>query len=432
MNLNVIIPLATIVVFAILGMPIWLALVAGTIPYFLILQPTLPTQIIIQRFVSTMESSSYLAIPLFITAGVIMNYSGISKRLMGLADALVGHISGGLGHVNVMLSVLMGGISGSAAADAATECKILVPEMAKRGYNREFSGAVTIASSLLTPIIPPGMGLIIYAFVTGTSVGRMFAAGYVPGLLGMIFMMIYVYFVSRKRGYKGSREHMAPLKEIGKLSLKAIWALLLPFGLIFALRIGLVTATEAGAMCALYAAIVGALIYREIKWKHVWPIIKESLLGTAVVMILICSAAPLAYFITYESIPQQLASAIIGMGLNKYTFLLIVNVVLLFIGMFMDGGAPLIILAPLLAPIAISMGVDPVAFGIMMVFNIGIGNMSPPFGIVLYQVRGLLGLKMGRLVRECLPFIGIMLLVLAIITLLPDLVLLIPNLIYGG
>lgn len=430
MSLEIIIPLATVVVFALCGVPIWLSLAAGVIPYFGFLESMLPTQIIIQRLVIPVESSSYLAIPLFVTAGVVMNYAGISKRLLDLADSLVGHFAGGLGHVNVMLSVMMGGVSGSAAADAAMECKILVPEMEKRGYDRAFSGAVTIASSLLTPIIPPGMGLIMYAFVTNTSVGKMFMAGYAPGLLGMVLMMIYVYYVSKKRGYKGSRDHRAPWKEVGQLAMRAIWALILPIGLIGALRMGVATATEIGALCVVYAMIVGAFIYKEIKFKDIFKMLEESLLGSATVMILICAANPLSYFMTYEGVPQALASMIVESNMGKWEFLLLVNVVLLVIGMFMDGGAPLVILAPLLQPIAASFGVDPVAFGILMCFNVGIGNMTPPFGIVLYQVRGILNVEFGKLVKACLPFIGIMLIVQAVITIFPGFVTFLPNLIY--
>jgi len=430
MSLEIIIPLATVVVLALCGVPIWLSLAAGVIPYFGFLESMLPTQIIIQRLVIPVESSSYLAIPLFVTAGVVMNYAGISKRLLDLADSLVGHLAGGLGHVNVMLSVMMGGVSGSAAADAAMECKILVPEMEKRGYDRAFSGAVTIASSLLTPIIPPGMGLIMYAFVTNTSVGKMFMAGYAPGLLGMVLMMIYVYYVSKKRGYKGSREHRAPWKEVGQLTLRAIWALILPIGLIGALRMGVATATEIGALCVVYAMIVGAFIYKEIKFKDIFKMLEESLLGSATVMILICAANPLSYFMTYEGVPQALATMIVESNMGKWAFLLLVNVILLVIGMFMDGGAPLVILAPLLQPIAASFGVDPVAFGILMCFNVGIGNMTPPFGIVLYQVRGILNVEFGKLVKACLPFIGIMLIVQAVITIFPGFVTFLPNLIY--
>lgn len=430
--MSVAIPLLCIVALAVVGTPIWLALIGGVIPYFGFLESMLPTQIIIQRFVVTVESASFLAIPLFVTAGVVMNYAGISSRLLDLADALVGHLAGGLGHCNVLLSVLMGGVSGSAAADAATESKILVPEMVKRGYDREFSGAVTIASSLLTPIIPPGMGLIMYAFTVNCSIGKMFAAGYFPGLLGMVLMMIYVYIMSKKRGYKGSRDHMAPAREIGKLTFKAFPALLLPFGLILMLRFGVATATEVGAICVVYSFLVGTIIYHEIKWKDIWSILVESVLGTATVMILICAAGPLSYFMTYEGVPQKLAAMIVGSDMSKIVFLILVNVVLLLIGMFMDGGAPLVILAPLLAPIAVDFGIDKVAFGILMVFNLTVGNMTPPFGIVLYQVRGLINCEFGKLVKECIPFIIIMLIVLLVITFIPQAVMLIPNWIYGG
>lgn len=430
MNLNIFLPLLCVVILAFAGIPIWLAMVCGLIPYFGMLQP-IPAQIIIQRIVNTVESQSYLAIPLFITSGVIMNYAGISSRLLDLADALVGHLPGGLGHCNVLLSVLMGGVSGSAAADAAMESKILVPEMEKRGYSKEFSGAVTIASSLITPIIPPGMGLVMYAMATNTSVGQIFCAGYSAGLLAMILQMVYVYIVSKKRGYKGNRSQMARAKEIGRLAWRAFPALLLPFGLIMMLRMGVATATEVGAVCCVYAFVVGAFIYKEIKITHLWNILIESLTGNAVVMVLVCAAAPLSYFFTYEGIPQALTNAIISSGMSKWSFLLLVNIILLVIGMFMEGGAPLIILAPLLAPIAAQYGYPLVTFGLMMDFNLGIGNMTPPFGIVLYQVRGVINAKFGELVKECIPFIIIMLIVLAVITYIPDFSMWLPRLVYG-
>ena len=428
--MNIAIPIICIVVLAFLGVPIWLAMICGLIPYFGILE-AIPAQIIMQRVINTVESASYLAIPLFVTSGVIMNYAGISGRLLDLADALVGHLAGGLGHCNVLLSVLMGGVSGSAAADAAMESKILVPEMEKRGYDREFSGAVTIASSLITPIIPPGMGLIMYAFATNTSVGQMFLAGYAPGLLAMVLQMIYVYRVSKKRGYKGSRTKMASAKEIGRLTWRAVPALILPFGLIMMLRFGMATATEVGAICAVYALIVGIFIYREIKFKHVWKMIVESVTGTATVMVLIAAAQPLSYFMTYEGIPQKLASSILDSGMSKWSFVLLVNIILLVIGMFMEGGAPLIILAPLLAPIAVKMGYPAVTLGILMDFNLTVGNMTPPFGIVLYQVRGILNANFSKLVKECIPFIVIMLIVLAVISYFPDFTMFLPRLVYG-
>lgn len=430
-NWNIWLPIVCIVFLAINNIPIWLAILGGSLPYFIFLQPMLPIQIAVQRVIAVTEGTSYLAIPFFITAGAIMNYAGISSRLLDLADGLVGHLTGGLGHVNVLLSVMMGGISGSAAADAAMEAKILVPEMKKRGYDENFCAAVTIASSLITPIIPPGMGLIIFAFATQISVGRMFAAGYVPGLLCMILMMGYVYYVSKKNGYKGSREKMAPVKEIVKLLLNSFWALLIPFGILLGLRGGMFTATEAGAICAFYSLVVGIFIYKEIKWKHFWPIIKESVLGTSTVMILICGAGALSYFMTYERVPQAFAEFMLSANLNKWTFILLTNIILLVIGMFMEGGPAMVILGPLLMPIAIKLGIDPIQFGIMFVFNLGIGNMSPPFGIVLYQVIGLMGLRFSEVCKAIIPFLIIMLIVLAFIATCPGLILYIPNLLYG-
>lgn len=429
--MRILIPILVIVIAAVLGFPIWLAFIVGMIPYYGFIESTLPAQIIIQRFINPCESSAFLAIPLFVTSGVIMNYAGISRRLMDLADGLVGHLAGGLAHCNVLLSVLMGGVSGSAAADAAMESKILVPEMVRRGYDKNFSGAVTIASSLLTPIIPPGMGLIIYAMMTSTSVGKMLAAGYAPGLLGMVLMMIYVGYISKKRGYKGNREKPAAPKELGMLFVRAIWGLLLPFGLILILRIGMATATEVGALCVVYSLIVGVFFYREIKVEHIWPIIKESVMSTATVMVLLCASVPLTFFMTYETIPQKLAAFIINSNMSKVGFLLLINVILIIVGMFMEGSAPLIVFTSLLAPIATkTYGIDPVVFGIMLIFNLVCGNITPPFGVVLYQVKGLIGADLGKMIKECVPFIIILLIVLMVITFIPQFTLFIPNLLY--
>lgn len=429
--MTIFIPILIIVIVALLGFPIWLSFLVGMISYFGFLEPSLPAQIIMQRFINPTESYSFLAIPLFVTSGVIMNYAGISRRLMDLADALVGHLAGGLAHCNVLLSVLMGGVSGSAAADAAMECKILVPEMEKRGYDRNFSGAVTVASSLLTPIIPPGMGLIIYATMTSTSVGKMLTAGYAPGLLGMVLMMLYVGFISKKRGYKGNRVKRASLREILTLLIKGIWGLLLPFGLIMVLRLGIATATEVGALCVVYSLIVGVFIHREIKVEHIKAIVKESVISTATVMILLCASTPLTYFLTYESVPQKLAAFIINSNMGKVGFLLLINVILIVVGMFMEGSAPLIVFTSLLAPIATqTYGIDPVVFGVMLIFNLVCGNITPPFGVVLYQVKGLINADFGKLVKEAVPFMIILLIVLAVITFIPQFTLFLPNLLY--
>lgn len=430
MNVSVLIPVLVICILMAMNAPIWLALFGGMIPYFFFLGDGLPAQILIQRFIATTESSSYLAVPFFITAGAIMNRAGLSEKMLDFADSLVGHLKGGLAHVNILLSVLMGGVSGSAAADAAMESKILVPEMVRRGYDVEFSAAVTVASSLITPIIPPGMGLIIYSMAAGVSVGRMFAAGYVPGILCMIGFMIFVRHISRKRGYLPSRQKMAPLREIVKLFRHAIWALLMPLGLLMALRAGLLTASETGAACCLYCLIIGVFVYKKYSVKDIVPTIVESVIGTASVMTIMCAANIMAYFLSYENIPRTLTALIVNAGVGKIGFLIIVNVLVFILGMFISNGM-IPILATLLAPIAISLGIDPVHFGIIIVFGVTIGNMTPPFGLVLFQVAGLTKCSVAKLAKECLPFIAIMVIVLFIITFSEPLALAIPNLIYG-
>lgn len=430
MNISILIPVVIIVVLMLMNAPIWLALFGGMLPYFFFLGDGLPAQILIQRFVATTESSSYLAVPFFITAGAIMNRAGLSEKMLDFADALVGHLRGGLAHVNILLSVLMGGVSGSAAADAAMESKILVPEMERRGYDLEFSAAVTVASSLITPIIPPGMGLIIYSMAAGVSVGRMFAAGYVPGILCMVGFMAYVWYVAKKRNYLPSREKMASAGEIFKLFRHAIWALLMPLGLLMALRAGLLTASETGAACCLYCLLIGTIVYKRYGVKDIIPTIVESVMGTASVMTIMCAANILAYFLSYESIPRRLTEMIVSAGVGKVGFLLIVNVFIFILGMFVSNGM-IPILATLLAPIAISLGVNPVHFGIIVVFGVTIGNMTPPFGLVLYQVAGLTKCSVTKLAKECLPFIAIMVAVLFILTYSESLALAIPNLIYN-
>ena len=432
MNPNIVIPIAVLLVLALANVPIWACVVSASLTYFWFLDPMLPTKIIVQRILAMCDNQTYLAIPFFITGGALMNYSGISRRLMDFADALVGHMTGGLAQVNCVLSALMGGISGSSAADAAMEAKILVPEMVRRGYDMDFSAAVTLASSMVTPIIPPGMGLIVFAFMTGTSVGRLLSAGYIPGILLTVSFMVYVHFQSKKKGYKGTRDHMCSIGQILRQLWKSIWALLMPFGIIMGLRFGIFTADEAGAFCAVYALIVGKFIYREFSFKkHFWPCMEESVQGTATVMMLICGANAFSYYLTYVRIPNMLTESILATSPSKTGFMLLTILILVILGMIMDSSTPLVILAPMMAPIAAKLGIDPVHYGLIFCFTISLGNMTPPFGIVLYQVAGLLRVPLARLSKLILPYCLIMLAVLLLCTFIPEIVLLIPNLLYG-
>ena len=411
------------------GVPIGFSLILSVIFYF-IKDPYMQPTIIVQRLVASTESVSLMAIPFFVTAGSIMNYSGISSRLMALAEALVGHMTGGLGQVNVLLSTLMGGVSGSGAADAAMECKLLVPEMEKRGYDKGFSAAVTAASACITPIIPPSIALVIYSFICAQSTGKVLCAGYIPGFMLCVMMMLIVYRISKKRDYKPSRDKMASGKEIWKLFLDGLWALFLPFGLILGLRIGIFTATEGGALMCVYSLVVGMFVYKELKIKHIPIIIRDSIKSTASVMIILCAANVFSYYLSWERIPAQMSAAIISFATNKYVFLLLINILFLILGMFLDGTASMIILAPLFQPIAVKLGVDPVHFGIILALNIAIGAITPPFGLYIYIVASTLEMKTEKIIASLVPFIIGAIVVLLLVTYIPWIATFIPNLIY--
>jgi len=425
------IPILLMIALFALGVPIVFSMLIAVMPYLIFIDTSVQPHLILQRMVASIESTSTWAIPFFIMAGAIMTYSGISRRLMNLAEGLVGHLPGGLAQVNVLLSTLMGGISGSAAADAATECKILVPEMTRHGYDEPFSAAVTAASSLITPVIPPGVTLIIFACVANVSIGKMFVAGYVPGIIMCVSMMILVHIISKKHGYKPSREKIASGKELWTLTKDALWALLLPFGLILAIRFGVCTATEGGALCAVYSFIIGAFVYKELKPEHIWPIIKDSVCGTATVVILLCAANAISWYMSYSGVTKSITEAIFSFQMNRTTFMLITIVLYLILGMFIEGGAIMIMIVPILLAPAVQLGIDPVQFGIIMVMMSAIGALTPPFGIILYLVAPLMKLNVMTVAKACMPFIILLIGLVLLFAFIPGLVTFVPNLVFG-
>ena len=357
-----------------------------------------------------------------------MNFAGISEKLLKFTEVLTGHFSGGLAQVNVLLSLLMGGVSGSANADAAMQSKMLVPEMEKRGYTKGFAAAITAASSAVTPVIPPGINLIIYALIANVSVTKMFIAGYVPGVLMALALMLTVHFISKKRGYKATRERRATMGEIFAQLKDSIWALLFPFGIIAGLRMGMFTPSEAGAVAVVYCIFVGAVIYRRLKWEHLWPIMKETIYGTSSVTLIIVAASFFGYYMNWERIPQAITTGMLDFTRNPYVMLALINVLLLVLGMFLEGGAALIILSPLLVPVVKQLGVDPVHFGIICIVNIMIGGLTPPFGSMMFTVCAITETSLGQFMKECLPFIIALLITLVIVTYWPGLILFLPNL----
>ncbi len=426
-NLWTYLPLVLMLVLLLLKMPVAYAMISSTLLYFIFGQTMAPNTMMIQKMSSTMETFTYLAVPFFTLAGVIFNYAGITKRLLELADLLVGHFKGGLAHVNILLSAMMGGLSGSSLADASMQSKILVPEMERLGYSRAFSAAVTATSSVITPIIPPGIILIMYATAANVSVQKMFYGGVIPGIMLTLGLMLVAGVISNMRNYKAHREKSATVKELAVNLKESIWALLVPFGLIMGLRLGIFTATEGGAICAIYALIIGMFVYKQIKVSDLIPIIEETLQSTAPIMFLLAAAQALGRYLTWESIPQLISSALTSAFTSPGLYLLAVNILLLIIGCFFDGGAAMVLTAPLLAPAASALGIDLIQFGIIMSINLTIGGVTPPFGTLMFVTCQITETKMEAFVKAVIPFLFIEIVVLFLCTYVPQVIMWLPN-----
>ena len=424
-------PIILLFVLFFLKVPVAYSMIIASVSYFLLCPGTPDISMMMQKMVSANSSFTYLAIPFFTCAGVVFGYSGITNRLLGLCNLLVGRMTGGMAQVNVMLSALMGGLSGSANADAALQSKMLVPEMEKLGYKRAFSCAVTAASSCITPIIPPGIILILYASASNVSVEKMFYAGYIPGILITVTMMILTWWICKKRNYKPSREVAPTAKEVGHALIDAIPALFVPFGLVLGLRFGWFTPTEAGAICVLYSLIIGIFVYKELKIKDIPKIIKESVVNTAGVMFILAGAQTFSLYLTWERLPNMISEALIQGISSPWIYLLIVNILLIIVGMFFDGGAAMILLAPLLVPAASALGIDLVHFGIVLAINLTIAGMTPPFGAMMFISTSITGTKIEDYTREAIPYIAQLIFCLLLLTYVPQIVTFLPNLLAG-
>jgi tripartite ATP-independent transporter DctM subunit len=414
--MQTLIPVIILFVLFFLNIPIAFALIGASLTYFVFINTTMPMEMVIQQFVTAVESFPYLAVPFFIMLGSMMHYSGISEALMNFAETLVGHMRGGLAQVNVLLSAFMGGITGSANADAAMDSKMLVPIMVEKGYSKPFSAAVSAASSTVSPVIPPGTNLILYAIIAGVTVGDMFLAAYTPGIIMTIAMAITVDIISKKRNYKPSRDRIASPKEIIIAFVKSIWALLIPFAIIMGMRMGVFTPTEAGGIAVLFAFVVGFFVYKKLELKHIPIILMDTVKGTGAVITIIASAKVFGYYLTLERIPQMITEALMSMTSNPLVLLMVINLILLIVGMFIEGGAALVILAPLLVPAVKALGVDPIHFGMIFIVNIMIGGLTPPFGSMMFTVCSITGVTLEDFLKEVWPFIISLLVVLVIVT----------------
>jgi C4-dicarboxylate transporter DctM subunit len=380
-----------------------------------------------QRIFTGIDSFPLMAVPFFVLAGELMNQGGTTRRLIDFANALVGRIPGGLAHTNIVASMFFGGISGSAVADAAAMGTILVPGMVRKGYEPGFSAAVTAASSTVGPIIPPSIFMVIMGVTTGLSIGGLFAAGIIPGLMLGFAMMGLSYFMAIRYNYPRETEHFG-MRRIGREFLSAGPALLAPLIILGGILGGVFTATEAAAVAVLYAFFLGMVVYRELSLRKLTDIFIQSGTTTAVLLLIIGMANIFAWVLTAEQIPTRIAQGMLSVTDNRYLILLFINVLLIFIGMFLEGGAAIIILAPTLLSVANAVGIIPLHFGLVMVLNIVVGLLTPPLGVCLFVVAGVTGLDLSLIIRSVLPFLAVELAVLMLVTYLPSIILFIPNL----
>lgn len=372
-----------------------------------------------------------LAVPLFIFAASVMNSGTVSERLFDFALAIVGRLRGGLAHVNIIVSVIFSGMSGSAIADAAGPGVVSIRMMQKNGYSAEFAGALTAASSTIGPIIPPSIPLVIYAMVSGASVGALFLGGVVPGLLMAVALMLSVQIVAAKRNLP--RGEKIALQAYPRILLRGILPLTLPVVLLGGIYTGIFTPTEAASVAALYALFLSSIVYRALSWRRFYEILVESSKASASVTLIIASAFVINYAFTAENVPGLVAAWLTGMELSPLGFLLLVNVLFLVLGCFLDTSIMLLVLVPILLPTAKLLGIDLVHLGVVLAVNMMIGLVTPPFGMLLFVINALAGVSLKGMIREAWLFIGVLLVALVLMTLFPQIVLWLPHQMgYGG
>lgn len=410
-----------------IGTPVAWSIAISSLLTMLVSIPSLPAfTTISQRMATGLDSFALLAIPFFILSGDIMNNGGIARRLIAFAKTLVGALPGGLALINVISAILMGAIAGSAMASASAMGSILGPEMEKEGYDKEFGAAVNITSATTGLVIPPSNILIVYSLASGgASIAALFLAGYIPGILTGLFLMIVASYWAKKKGYKVGKR--SSLKEVFSSFVDAIPALFLLILVIGGIVAGIFTATEASAIAVLYSLVLG-FIYKEITFEKLPKIFLNSSMTTAIVMLLIGASMSMSWVLSYEHIPQEISTGLLGISDNKIMILLLINVILLLVGIFMDITPAVLIFTPIFLPVVTKLGIDPVHFGIIMILNLCIGLCTPPVGSVLFVGVGIAKTSIEKVVRPLLPLFVAMIVALFLITYIPQLTLWLPKL----
>ena len=414
----------------IFGVPVAISCGIAGVVYFLINDTLIFNQVISLSFSAT-QSVSLLAIPMFILAGNLMNACGITHRLLGFCGMLTRRMYGGMAQTSVLLSTFMGGVSGSSVADCAMESRILGPSMIKNGYSRGYTGVVIGYTSLITSTIPPGNNLILYGTSGEVSIGRLFTAGLSAGILMMAVLMVTVAITSRRKGYKPTSTQRVTFKEVMYGILDNIWALIFPVILLVGIRLGWFAASEVGAFACVYAFLCGVFAYRELGWKALCDVLYNSVMDIAAIVFLIALTGPFGYGVAIDQLPQVLTRWMLGITTNPFIIQMIIVVVLLIMGCFMEGGAVILILTPILLPMVESVGVDPVFFGIVVATTCVIGILTPPVGLGMYIVTNILGIPLKEWIKEGTPFFIAICAYMVLIVAFPDLVMWLPKLTYA-
>ena len=420
-----------LVALATLGLPIGLSMIGASIFYLLFagLDPGTAAE---QLLNGLYGSYVLLAVPLFILAADLMNTGSLTDRLLNFCLVLVGRFRGGLGHVCIVANIIFAGMSGSAIADAVGIGRIIIPMMTRDGrYPVAYAGAISASAAIIGPIIPPSIPMVVYALVSDTSIGYLFLGGVVPGLLLGVAFMVMNTLIARRRNYPV--EPPVPLRQVPRVALGAFPALMLPVVLLFGIYGGVMTPTEGAAAAAAYALLAATLIYRSMSFKQLYDVLLSSAKSTTSVGMLIGGALVFNYVVTIENIPVAVQHFITGFHLSAFTYLLLVNAILLILGCLLEGTTILLVIVPVMIPTAKALGIDPVHFGVVVVVNIMIGLLTPPFGLLLFVVANMTKQPLRAIVREAAPFILAAIVVLAIITFVPETVLWLPRLVgYKG
>ena len=418
------------VLFLVLGMPVAFATgLAGLV--FFVFDAGMPLSVGVQKIASMSQSFPLLAVPFFVLAGHLMNESGITERLLKVSMVAVGWISGGLAQVAILLSTLMGGVSGSAVADAAMEARILGPAMIAKGYGKGYSAAAIAVGSLITATIPPSIGLILYGYIGNVSIGRLFMAGIIPGLLMMVVLMITAYAIAKRRGYVVADTRKPTVGALARAAWDAKWAILFPIALVFAIRGGVFTPSEVGSFAVFYAIAVGFLAHRELTLAKVWRAFAHASSDVGLIMLIILMSGMVGFATIYLQVPQNLAKWMLAGISEPALIVLVILVFLLIAGLALDSTVMVLLLTPIFVPLVVKAGMDPVHFGILMMSIVTLGGMTWPSGSAMFAVCALMNVSIEEYSIESIPFIVAVVALIAALVFLPGVVLWLPNLAFG-